>query len=60
MLKTNVDEVDIGASVTARVDLDPQFYLQNASGVAKPHLITDFVWDIVTDTGNPIGDREQH
>ena len=40
----------IGARATARVDLDPQFYLQNASGEARPHLITDFVSNIVTDT----------
>ena len=35
---------------TARVDLDPQFYLHKASGEAKPYLITDFVSDTVTDT----------
>ena len=35
--------VDIGARATARVDLDPQFYLHKASGEAKPHLITNFV-----------------
>ena len=42
--------MDIGARATARVDLDPQFYLHKASGEAKPHLITDFVSDIMTDT----------
>ena len=35
---------------TARVDLDPQFYLHKAPGEAKPYLITDFVSDTVTDT----------
>ena len=49
LLKTNADEVDTSERATAKVDLDPQFYLQNASGEAKPHLITDFVSDIVTD-----------
>ena len=42
--------MDISARATARVDLDPQFYLHKASGEAKPHLITDFVSDTVTDT----------
>ena len=43
--------MDIGARATARVDLDPQFYLYKASDeTAKPHLITDFVSDTVTDT----------
>ena len=50
LLTTNADGVDIGARATARVDLDPQFYLHEASGEAKPHLITDFVSDTVTDT----------
>ena len=50
LLTTNADGVDIGARATARVDLDPQFYLHKASGEAKPHLITDFVSDTVTDT----------
>ena len=50
LLTTNADRVDIGARATARVDLDPQFYLHKASGEAKPHLITDFVSDTVTDT----------
>ena len=57
LLKMNADKVDISARATARVDLDPHFYLQNASGEAKPHLITDFVSDIVTDTGNLTGTR---
>ena len=55
--KTNADEVYIGARATSSVDLYPQLYLQNASGEAKPHLITDFVSDIVTDTGNLTGTR---
>ena len=42
--------MDIGARATARVDLNPQFYLHKASGEAKPHLITDFVSDTVADT----------
>ncbi len=50
LLTTSADGVDIGARATARVDLDPQFYLHKASGEAKPHLITDFVSDTVTDT----------
>ena len=50
LLTTNADGVDIGARATARVDLDHQFYLHKASGEAKPHLITDFVSDAVTDT----------
>ena len=50
LLTTNADGVDIGARATARVDLDPQFYLHKASGEAKPHLITYFVSDTVTDT----------
>ena len=50
LLTTNADGVDIGARATARVDLDPQFYLHKASGEVKPHLITDFVSDAVTDT----------
>ena len=50
MPTTNADGVDIGARATARVDLDPQYYLHKASGEAKPHLITDFVSDTVTDT----------
>ena len=50
LLTTNADGVDIGARATARVDLDPQFYLHKASGEAKPHLVTDFVSDTVTDT----------
>ena len=50
LLTTNADGVDIGARATARVDRDPQFYLHKASGEAKPHLITDFVSDTVTDT----------
>ena len=52
LLATNADGVDIGAGATARVDPDPRFYLHKASGEAKPHLITDFVWDTVTDTEN--------
>ena len=50
LLTTNADGVDIGARATARVDLDLQFYLHKASDEAKPHLITDFVSDTVTDT----------
>ena len=50
LLTTNAAGVDIGARATARVDLDPQFYLHKASGEAKPHLITYFVSDTVTDT----------
>ena len=50
LLTTNADGVDIGAGATARVDLNPQFYLHKASGEAKPHLITDFVSDTVADT----------
>ena len=50
LLTTNADEVDISARATARVDLDPQFYLHKASGEAKPHLIIDFVSDTVTGT----------
>jgi len=50
LLTTNADGVAIGARATARVDMDPQFYLHKASGEAKPHLITDFVSDTVTDT----------
>ena len=50
LLTTNADGVNIGARATARVDLDPQFYLHKASGEAKPHLITDFVSDTVADT----------
>ena len=41
LLTTNADGLDTGARATARVDLDPQFYLHKASGEAKPHLITD-------------------
>ena len=52
LLTTNADGVDIGARATTRVDLDPQFYINKASGEAKPHLITDFVSDTVTDRGN--------
>ena len=37
--------MDIDARATARVDLDPQFYLHKAS-----FFITDFVSDTVTDT----------
>ena len=50
LLTTNADGVDIGARATARVDLDRRFYNHKASGEAKPHLITEFVWDTVTDT----------
>ena len=46
LLTTSTDRVDI----SARADLDPQFYLHKASGEAKPHLITYFVSDTVTDT----------
>ena len=42
--------MDICVRATARIDLDPRFYLHKASGEAKPHLITDFVSDTVTDT----------
>ena len=55
LLKTNADEVDIGARATARVDLDPQFYLHKASGEAKPHLIIDFVGYCDRHRGNFIG-----
>ena len=50
LLTTSADGVDIGARATARVNLNPQFYLHKALGEAKPHLITDFVSDTVTDT----------
>ena len=50
LLKTNAEGVDIGARATARVDLDPRFYLHKASGEAKPQLITEFVSDTVADT----------
>ena len=50
LLTTDADGVDIGARATARIYLDPQFYLHKSSGEAKPHLITDFVSDTVADT----------
>ena len=53
LLKTNAADDGGGHRCqgrTSRLDLDPQFYLQNVSGEANPLLITYFVSDTETDT----------